>query len=76
MPAALPGGFRTLSALSGEIWTLRSSQMAKYRPKTDRVSQSGPNAPGVRNMPENAAGTAVPHLARRTANGDNEPTNE
>ena len=26
-----------MTALSGEIWTLRTSQMAKYRPKTPRA---------------------------------------
>lgn len=41
---ALSGAFRTLIALSGEIWMLRASQMANYRPKTPTVSGMRPKA--------------------------------
>lgn len=33
-PAALPGVNRTRSALSGDIWTLRSLRASRCRPKT------------------------------------------
>ena len=41
---SLSGAFRTLIALSGEIWMLRASQMANYRPKTPTVSGTRPKA--------------------------------